>query len=404
MPGALEGTLIIEWTQFLHGSASMLGDMGAEVIHIEDPVKGDAARGTSAMWGDSIELPGGRNLLFEGANRSKKSMTLDLKKERGKEVLFRLINKADVFLHNYRPSVAQRLGLDYASLVHENPRLIYVLASGYGRKGPWSEKRAFDPICQALSGIMWAMGDRDFPEPVQISGAIFDVLGSIMTCYGILAALLNREKTGQGQEIEVSQFGSALNLMSTQINGMLWLGRPVARHSRSRARNPMANHYRCADDKWLMMAEPQSDRFWHDFCEALGLKELEKDPKFANAMARRENYKEMNALLEKKFLSKSRDEWTELFDKKKLGFAYAPVLTAQEVVKHPQVLANEYIIEHDHPTTGKMKSFLSPIKFSKTPHNIYPAPEFGQHTEEILSEICGYSWDDIGKLREERVI
>ncbi|MDO8636711.1 MAG: CoA transferase, partial [Dehalococcoidia bacterium] len=266
------------------------------------------------------------------------------------------------------------------------------------------EKRAFDPICQALSSIMWSMGDRDFPEPVQISGAIFDVLGSIMTCYGILAALLHREKTGQGQEIEVSQFGSALNLMSTQINSVSWLGRSIARHSRSRARNPMANHYRCADDKWLMMAEPQSDRFWNDFCQALGIKDLEKDPRFASAKARRENYKELNALLEKKFLAKARDEWIDLFDGQKLGFAYAPVLTSQELLNHPQVLANEYIIEHDHPTMGRTKSFLSPIKFSATPLNIYPAPEFGQHTEEILSEICGYSWEEIGQMRVDEII
>ncbi len=404
MPGALEGTLIIEWTQFVHGSASMLGDMGAEVIHIEDRVKGDASRGTSAMWGDSIELPGGRNMLFEGANRSKKSLTLDLKTEKGKEILFRLVKKADIFLHNYRPSVAKRVGLDYASLVHENQRLIYVLASGYGSKGPWSEKRAFDPICQALSGIMWAMGDRDFQEPVQISGAIFDVLGSIMTCYGIMAALLHREKTGMGQELEVSQLGSALNLMSVQLNGMLWLGHSVARHSRSRARNPMANHYRCADSKWVMLAEPQSDRFWPDFCGALGLGGLEKDPRFANSRARRENYKEMNALLDSKFLEKTRDEWITLFDQKKLGFAYAPVLTSQEVVNHPQVLSNEYVVEHDHPTMARTRSFNSAINFSKTPLNFYPAPEFGQHTEQILSEICGYSWDEIGQMRAEEVI
>ncbi len=404
MPGALEGTLIIEWTQFVHGSASMLGDMGAEVIHIEDRVKGDASRGTSAMWGDSIELPGGRNMLFEGANRSKKSLTLDLKTEKGKEVLFRLVKKADIFLHNYRPSVAKRVGLDYASLAHENQRLIYVLASGYGSKGPWSEKRAFDPICQALSGIMWAMGDRDFQEPVQISGAIFDVLGSIMTCYGIMAALLHREKTGMGQELEVSQLGSALDLMSVQLNGMLWLGHSVARHSRSRARNPMANHYRCADNKWLMLAEPQSDRFWPDFCGALDISDIEKDPRFANSRARRENYKEMNAFLDRKFLEKTRDEWISLFDQKQLGFAYAPVLTSQEVVNHPQVLANEYVIEHDHPTMDRARSFNSAINFSKTPLNFYPAPEFGQHTEEILSEICGYSWDEIGQMRVEEVI
>lgn len=404
MPGPLDGILIIEWTQFVHGSASQLGDMGATVIHIEDRVKGDASRGTSAMWGDSIELPGGRNMLFEGANRSKKSFTLDLKKDKGKEVLLRLLKKADVFVHNYRPSVAKKLGLDYASLVHENPRLIYVLASGYGSKGPWSEKRAFDPICQGLSGIMWAMGDRDFPEPVQISGAIFDVLGSIVTCWGILAALLNREKTGVGQEIEVSQLGSALNLMSTQINGVCWFGRPIARHSRSRARNPLANHYRCSDNKWLIMAEPQSDRFWHDFCEAMGICEVEQDSRFASAMGRRENYKEMNALLEKKFLTRTRDEWINHFDEKKLGFAYAPVLTSQEVVAHPQVIANEYIVEHDHPTMGRTKSFLSPVRFSKTPMSMYPAPEFGQHTEEVLSEICGYDWDEIGKMRVDEVI
>lgn len=405
MPKALEGIRILEWAQWVNGSTYLLGDLGAEVIHIEDRLRGDACRGVSAMWGDSMLLPGGRNAVFDGTNRSKKSLTLDVTKDKGREVLYKLVESSQVFVTNYRPSVTKRLKLDYASLSKHNPKLVYIAASGYGSLGQLSEQRAFDPIVVGRSGIMWYAGDRDFQEPVMITGAITDTLGSTMACYAALVGLLVVERLGVGQEIQVSQLGSTLiNLLGAQMNIGLWLGRPMARHSRSRARNPMSNHYLCGDNKWLMLAEPQSDRFWHDFCVALGLPELENDPRFANALARRESYKELNAIIDKTFASKPRDEWLKIFREKNCQFAYGPIFDFNDVVADPQALENGYIVDVDHPTLGRTKMVGSPIRLSQTPASFeVPPPEFGQNTEEILMD-AGYSWDDLEKLRSEEVI
>lgn len=407
MPKILSGVRILEWVQFMNGSAFMLGDLGAEVIHIEDRVKGDASRGISAMWGDSILLPGGRNIVFEGSNRSKKSITLNLKTEKGREVLYRLVANSQVFVHNFRQSVAEKLKADYATLSKYNPKLIYVVASGLGVKGPYKDFRAFDPLTQAMSGLMWIMGDRDDPEPVQVTGAVNDSLGAAMTSYAILAALLAKERLGIGQEVHVSQLGSALMcLVGNQVNNTLWLGHPMARHSRKRARNPLANHYKCADGKWIMLAEAQSDRFWHEFCEVLNLGEAEQDPCFASALKRRENYAALTEILEKAFASKPRDEWSNIFLKRKVRFAWAPILNLNDVVNHPQAIENGYVIEnYNHPTLGKTKVLGYPVSFTKTPVSYdVPAPEFGQHTEEVLMEVGGYSWEEVEQMRRDEII
>jgi crotonobetainyl-CoA:carnitine CoA-transferase CaiB-like acyl-CoA transferase len=405
MPRILEGIRILEWTQFMNGSVYMLGDLGAEVIHIEDRVKGDAARGISAMWGDSIMLPGGRNVVFELANRSKKSLTVDLKKEKGREILYRLVEKSDAFVSNYRPAVAENLGLDYETLSKLNPGLVYVVASGLGTRGPFKDFRAFDPLTQACSGLMWVMGDRDDPEPVQVTGAINDCLGAAMTAYSVLAGLMARERLGIGQELEVSQLGSALVcLVASHINNQLWLGHAMARHSRTRARNPLANHYPCADGQWLMLSEAQSDRFWGEFCDALGLGEVEHDPRFLTALNRRKNYADLIAIVEKALATRPRDEWIRIFMEKGCRFSYAPIFNFSDVIAHPQVLENEYVVDFEHPTIGKTKTFGYPVRFTKTPASYSPAPEFGQHTEEVLLEVGGYSWEEIARLREEEVI
>ncbi|MEE8473356.1 MAG: CoA transferase [Dehalococcoidia bacterium] len=406
MAKALEGIRILEWVQWLNGSVYQLGDMGAEVIHIEDTVRGDASRGLAAMWGASTVLPGGRNLVFDSSNRSKKGITLDLKSEKGKEVLYRLVKNSDVFVTNSRKSVAKRLGMDYKTLSRHNPKLVYVNAAGLGEKGPYSEIRAFDPLTQAMSGMMWNMGDRDDPDPVQITGAVFDSLGASVTSYAVTMGLLVRERMGIGQEIDTSQMRSAMTcLLASQVRRTLWMGRPSARHSRKRERNALANHYRCADGKWIILSEAQSDRFWHEFCETLGMEELEHEERFSDALKRRESYAELIAVLEKIFVNKSRDEWIEFFQQKGCQFSYAPVLTFEEMVNHPQILENDYLVETEHPTLGRVKVEGAPFGMSKTPATFeIQAPEFGQHTEEVLMEAGGYTWEEIAQLRDEKVI
>ena len=401
MAGPLDGIRILEWAMYHNGPAAgyMLGDLGAEVIKVEQPVTGDYCRGVQSMFDSAMTLPGGGNVQFETANRNKKSMVLDLQQDAGRQVLYRLVQTADVFFTNFRKSVAQKLKVDYATLKPHNPRLIYATNSAYGTNGEWAEKRGFDPVAQALSGAMWMFGDRDDPEPSMAVGGIFDQTGATLLAYGILAALLARERTGVSQEIECSLLGGGVHLQAININAFLWRGRGMARHSRKRSRSAMSNYYRCADGKWLLFTEPQSERFWHDFCTALNIPEVETSPKFATADARRDNYPEINSIVENVMATRTRDEWVRVF--RDYQFAHAPIYDYAEAAQEPQVLNNEYLVEMEHPTMGRVKAVGFPVKFAQTPARIQgPAPEFGQHTEQVLLD-TGYTWEDIARLREQ---
>ena len=406
MPGPLEGVRIIECGGYLSAPSAcyMLGDLGAEVIKIEDRIKGDPSRGMSALFGRAMSLPGDLNILFETANRNKKSITLDLKKDRGKELLYELVKLSDVFCTNYSLSAIEKLGIDYQTLSKHNPRLIYGLATGYGTSGPDSRKRAFDTIAQARSGIMYAVGEPDSP-PSQIAGPIFDQMTGTLLAYGILAAIVARDKKGVGQKVEVSLLGSGLHLQAYNVNTVLLRGRPIPRPSRLNQRNALANHYECADGKWILFAEAQSDRFWHDFCLAIGTEELEKDQRFSTAALRNDNRLELTRLLDGVFKTRTRDEWIRSLDEKGGGIAYSIVNEPNDLQWDQQILENDYIMEFEHPVLGKTKVIGCPISFSQTAADPgSSAPNFGQNTEEVLLELCDYSWEDIEKLKDEEVI
>jgi crotonobetainyl-CoA:carnitine CoA-transferase CaiB-like acyl-CoA transferase len=382
----------------------MLGDLGAEVIKIEDRIKGDPSRGMSALFGRTMSLPGNLNILFETANRNKKSITLDLKKDKGKALLQELIKSSDVFCTNYSLSAIEKLKIDYQTLSKCNPKLVYAMATGYGTSGPDSHKRAFDTIAQARSGIMYAVGEPGSP-PAQIAGPLFDQMTGTLLAYGILAALVERDRSGTGQKVDVSLLGSGLHLQAYNVNTVLLRDRPIPRPSRLKQRNAMANHYECADGKWILFAEAQSDRFWHNFCSALGMEELEKDERFSTAALRNDNRFELTPILDKVFKTKNRDEWMCAFEEKGGGLAYSPILEPEELHSDPQIRENEYIAEINHPVLGKTKVIGCPIRFSKTPADVNPtAPNFGEHTEEVLINTCHYSWEDIEKLKDDEVI
>jgi crotonobetainyl-CoA:carnitine CoA-transferase CaiB-like acyl-CoA transferase len=406
MSGPLKGIRVIECGGYLSAPSAgyILGDMGAEVIKVEDRVKGDPVRGMSTTFGGSMILPDGTNIHFETANRNKKSMTLDLKKEKGKELLFRLIEVSDIFLTNFSQPAINKLGIGYEIMKKRNPKIIYAMATGYGLKGPDTNKRAFDTIAQARSGIMTALGDPDSP-PMQIGGVLFDQMTGTMLTLGILAALVEREREGIGQLVETSLLGAGIHLQAYNINMALLRGHPMPRNSRYTLKNPMAIHYQCSDGKWIILSEAQSDRFWHDFCVALGIEYLEKDPKFATAADRRNNHSEIREILDKVFATKTQEEWIRILEEKGGGLAFSPVRSLTELSSDPQVMENEYIISADHPTLGPVKLIGYPIKFSETPARMSScAPMFGQHTEEVLMETLGYDWEGIGQLKEEEAI
>ncbi|MDP7240611.1 MAG: CoA transferase, partial [Dehalococcoidia bacterium] len=399
MAKPLDGIRVIEWAAFHNGPAAgyMLGDLGAEVIKIEEPIKGDPSRGLTQMFGESMVLDGGRLVGFEFANRNKKSMTVNLKSEAGRQIIYKLVEKTDIFYTNYyRDGILQELKMDYETLSKHNPKLIYAINSGYGLEGPVNNERAFDTIGQARSGLMWSVGDRDQNEPYQTVSAPCDQVGATMLAYSLLAALVARERQGIGQQIEVSLLGSAIHMQGIGMNMNLMRHRSYSRHSRERARNPMANHYCCGDDKWIMLAEPQSDRFWGQFCRIMGLEYMEEDPRYATALDRRENFMECNEAVSKAFTTRSRDEWLECFKEEGAEFAHSPIYDYYDVAEDPQALENDYIVNYDHPALGTVKMVGMPTKFSKTPIGIQrEAPELGQHTEEVLLEMLDMSWEDI---------
>lgn len=407
MPGPLNGIRILNWSQFTPSSAGyMLGDLGADVIKIEHPRQGDAYRGMAAIYGDAMSMAGGRHAGFESANRNQRSITLDLKQEKGREILYRLVAASDVFYSNYTSSVAKRLCVDYETLKQENPKLIYATSSTYGPEGPWAERRGFDQTAQARSGLMFAMGDRDFPEPVQTVSGVADTMGATVLAMGILAALVARERLGVAQKVDASLLGSMLHLQTMGIGVTAYRGKSWVRHSRKTARNPLTNHYCCADGKWILFSEIQADRFWQEFCKALGIEHLRDDPRFATAMGgRRENAEELVRILDETLATRPRDEWVSIFEEQQVPFAYSPVHDYYDVLEDPQAAANDYVVNFDHPAAGKVKVMGYPWRFSETPAAIVrEAPEFGQHTEEVLNDVLGLDWDEVAALREQGVV
>jgi crotonobetainyl-CoA:carnitine CoA-transferase CaiB-like acyl-CoA transferase len=401
----LDGIRIIDWTIFQQGPVStmMLGDLGAEVIKIEERVGGDPGRGVMSIAGALIGTSEGHNFYFEANNRHKQSLTLDLKKPESREIVYKLVEKSDVFVQNYRQGVAARLGLDYKTLSQYNSKLIYASATGYGPFGPDSGEPSFDYMGLARSGIMNAVGEPDMP-PLNIAGGIADQMGAIMLAYAVLAALIARDKHGIGQEVDTSHLGSMTALQGLNVACRTILNAEFKRMPRAAAPSPLWNHYQCGDGQWICLAMAQQDRYWADFCKALGIPEVETDPRFNTMAKRAENARELVPILDKVFASQPRDHWMKVL-KEGGDFIYTIVNSISDLPTDPQMIANEYIVDYDHPSWGKTKIAGVPFRLSKTPGNPKaPAPEFGQHTEMILTELLGYSWEDVARLKEAEVI
>jgi len=387
------------------GAGALLGDLGAEVIKVEDPVRGDSYRGMATQYGDAMSVKG-RHIGFETANLNKKSVTLNLKKEKGRKILYDLVARSDVFHTNFPGKVIEDLGMNYSILSEINPLIIYGRTTTFGSSGHLRDRRGFDTLGQAMSGAMWAMGDREFDEPVGFVGSVFDQMAATLMAFAVVSALLGKERLSIGQEIHVSLLGGGIHLQRQNVNMALVRGRHNKRFFRKRSANPMSNNYRCADGKWLMLAEPSSDLFWEEFCDVIELTSLKTDPRFKKHLAGRSKYNvELIQILDQAFALKSRDEWIEIFNKRNAGFGYAPIYDISEAVKDPQVIDNDYIIEFDHPVLGQVNLSGFPVWFSKTPAKTRnAAPEHGQHTEEVLMDVLEYDWEQITRLKDDGVV
>ena len=409
-PGALQGIKVVDWTSWQFGpvAATMMGDLGADVVKIES-LDGDPGRAVFAAGGVDRSLPAGRNAYFEANHRNKRSVALDLKKPEGIEIVRKLVEGADVFIQNFRQGVAERLGLGYDDLKKLNPKLIYASGSGYGPLGPDSGEPALDSAAQARSGLMFATGP-DGAEPYPVQGVIGDQIGGITLAWGILAALVARNIHDVGQRVDISHLSSSMWLQGLAVSmGSLTRDKPNSEINlssnppRDNAYNPLANHYKCSDGRWIMLANFQADRYWVSFTQALGLEDLVDDPRFHDTPARGENRRELIQILDDTFAQKTYNRWAKILNASG-DFIFSPVQSLHELANDPQVIANGYMAEVEHPDLGPVKLADHPIRYSETPNGIISvAPELGQHTEEVLLSL-GYTWDDLTGLQDLGVI
>jgi CoA:oxalate CoA-transferase len=404
MSRPLDNIRVLDWTQWQMGTVAttMLADFGAYVVHIENRITGDNGRGLFVAGVG--ELPEGKSAYFEHNNRGKKSIAVDLLKQKGKELIYRLVSKSDVFVHNFRQGVPEKLGLDYETLRKYNPKLIYVAASGFGPEGPDAKEPAFDMMGLARAGVVSILGESEDKPFIPHHGGIADQIGAIMTSYGVLLAVIARERFGIGQKVDVSQLSSTMWLFGLPVGMWLYNHKEAPSRHREGVPNPLWNYYKCKDDRWIALGMLQPDLKWPIVCKALGIEHLEKDPKYKNIASRSANCVELIAIMDKIFLTRTVAEWMTTL-KSAGDVICTPVQTIPELANDPQVIANDYIINTKHEVIGPIQVLGLPVSMSQTPGKVKSeAPEFGQHTEEVLMEIGGYTWDDIEHLRSAEII
>jgi crotonobetainyl-CoA:carnitine CoA-transferase CaiB-like acyl-CoA transferase len=398
----LDGIRVIELAEWVAAPTAsvVLGDFGADVIKIERLEGGDAMRGIGQTG--TVPVPKDFNQLWELHNRNKRSVALDIKKEEGKEIVYKIAKNVDIFISNFRVPTLEKLGYDYSSISRINPGIIYLMVTGYGTRGPSKNWPGLDETAYwTRAGIMGLLGEPDAPPPV-LRGAMGDLPTAIFAVAGIALALYHREKTGLGQQLEVSLLNSGIWAMGIDLQTTIHCKTEIPKVSRKEKINPLYNNYRTKDNRWIMFSMPQSDKYWPGFCEAIGRQDLRVDPRFDTHQNREQNHKVLISILDEVIGEKSVAELRDKFIE--AGLVWDVSQTMSEVVNDLDVLRNEYIIEYDHPTRGRIKGISSPIKFSETPAQIRSAaPELGQHTEEILQRL-GYTWAQIVELKDKKII
>jgi crotonobetainyl-CoA:carnitine CoA-transferase CaiB-like acyl-CoA transferase len=375
----------------------MLAELGAEVIKIETPGEGDETR----LWPPFFKDKSGYFMSF---NRSKKSLTLNLKDPRGYEVALDLIRKSDVLLENFTPGVTQRLKLDYPSVSKENPDLVYCSISAFGQTGPFGNKRGYDPVLQAMSGIMSITGEAGRP-PVRVGVATADLSGGLFAAFSIVSALLHRERVEadepKGQHIDISMLDSQISFLAVKAFEYLHEGKLPQRWGSGDPQRVPSSGYLTQDGSYIMIIA--SDAHWPGFCRAVEREDLIDHERYNTTKKRVDNRKELEPILEECLLKRPGSEWLELLEQE--GVPCAPIQTLDQVFSHPQVIAREAVKEVPHPDIGTLRAIDWPYKFSKTPTQIRSVPPaLGDHTEDILTGLLGRSTEDVAELRQDGVI
>ncbi|HET9025741.1 MAG TPA: CoA transferase, partial [Burkholderiaceae bacterium] len=341
------------------------------------------------------------NPYFENHNRGKRAICIDVKTPEGRALLLRLAADADVFTNNMRKGVLERIGLAYEDFRAVNPRIIYAVASGYGNEGPERTLPSMDIMAQARSGFMGMNGDPSSP-PQGAPAATGDQVGSYFLAHGILAALYMRERTGEGQQIDASLLGGQIDFQSHVLQSYLFSGVQAPRRSRD-VMQPLWNTYQGSDGRWFVIGLLPQERWWPLLVAALGIEHWQRDERFATYQDRFGNAAALVAKFDELFATRPRDHWVDLLSSHHL--MAARVQDYAELSADPQVVANRYIVEIDHPNGQRVKMVNHPVRFSAAPEAGVraPAPEFGQHTEEVLLEF-GLTWEEIAVLTNHGVI
>ncbi len=397
MTGPLEGVRILDLSWLLSGpfATMVLGDLGAEIIKLERPQTGDLARGNGPFLD-------GESAYFMSINRGKKSMTIDLQTDRGKEIFLELVKKVDVLVENFVPGTMKRLGLDYETVKEQNPGIIYASISGFGQTGPDSQTRALDIIIQAMGGMMSITGEPDGP-PVRPGASLGDITAGLFTAIGILSALHERDKSGQGQMLDISMLDCQLSILENAFGRYFATGKVPQRIG---SRHPIFTPFQAFETKdgAIVVALVGGVRNqWPLFCAIIGRLDLMDDERYLTGEQRTDHYDELEPILSQAMKTKTSQEW--LKELTEVGIPCGPINTIDKVAEHPQVKHREMIVEVPHPRLGKVKMVNSPVKLSRTPATVrQSAPDLGQDTEKLLSEFLGMSRDEIDELKESEII
>ena len=392
--GALSDIKVLDLTRVLAGpyATMLLADLGAEIIKIEQPEKGDDSRAFGPY-------KNGESAYFMSINRNKESITLNLKAPEGKEILKELVKQVDILVENFRPGTMEKLGLGYDVLKEINPRLIYASSTGYGQTGPYSQRPAYDAVVQAMGGIMSITGQPD-GVPTRVGTSIGDITAGLFCAAGILAALHERERSGVGQLVDVAMLDCQVAILENAISRFEFTGEiphPIGN------RHPSIVPFEPFDTLTTpIMLAAGNDRLWVTLCGLMEL-DLADDPRFKTNPLRNENYAALRPILAERFMTKTAEEWQQMFDD--AGIPCGPINTVDKVVTNEQVVAREMILEVEHPTAGATRIPGIPIKLSRTPGEIrLPAPVLGAETEKILTRCLNLTPEQIAALREKQVI
>lgn len=398
----LAGVRVVEVATYVAGPAAgaLLADFGADVVKVEVP-DGEVVRHSRPRYaGFRSDFAGSPQ--FEMDNRGKRSLALDLGRADHRDALARIVDRSDVFLTNMLPGRRRKFEIDAATLLGRRPSLVYAALSGYGGRGDEADQPAFDYAAHwARTGLMDITRDPSAPPTLQRPG-VGDHAASLALVCGILAALRTRDADGRGQEIDVSLLQTGLYALGNDLSQMLATREPTPMHDRAAPRNPLWNHYRTADDRWLLLVMIESPPYWRPFLAAVGLEELEDDARFRGPVERYRNSRELTAILDRTFAGRTLADWTRHFAGHRL--IWAPVREMIETMDDPQVRAMGYFVTVDHPELGAFETVGAPLSMSEHPMAAdRPAPALGADSTDVLRE-AGFDDDEIARLiaRPER--